>query len=269
MGGIVITDRCNLNCAGCRVANNNGTEISFKQIEKVLRDFYSNGIRSLYIEGGEPFLWRDGDKDLEDILILARKKGFHFTSIYTNGTLPLRSSADVLFVSLDGPKEINDMLRGGGYDKIMENIRSSKHKKIIINCTINSRNHEHIEEFCRTIKTIPQIKGIFFFFHTPYYGKDELFLTHKERRKIIKRILALKNKYRILNSRSVLMAAFRNDWNRPLYTCELYAEGKTYKCCRSIGNDDVCRECGYLAGPELSSILRLNPGAILEALKYL
>ena len=269
LGGLVITERCNLNCLHCRVANTGSEDMTFDEIERTLDTFYEMGIRSIYLEGGEPFLWKGGKKDLADVIDLIRKKGFLYISIYTNGTFPIISGADTVFVSVDGLKETNDSLRGRSFDMILENIASSNHPNIIVNYTTNRRNHREIGKFCEETSSISNIKGIFFFFHTPYYGRDELFLDLGERRSVIEKIIRLKKSYKIFNSRSALKAVFKDNWKRPLDTCYLYAEGKMYRCCRAIGNDEVCSDCGYLAGAELSRVLRLDPGAVFEAFRYL
>ena len=175
--GLVINESCNLKCKHCRVSNRKIPDLSYKDVENGLRIFYEKGIRSVFIEGGEPFLWKSDDKKLEDVINLARKIGFKAVSIYTNGTFPIKTSADTVFVSLDGLKETNDKLRGKIYDKVMSKIKQKKHPSIIINYTINQQNHPDIEQFCQEIAKINQIKGVFFYFHTPYYGKDKLFVN--------------------------------------------------------------------------------------------
>ena len=270
IGGLVINEKCNLKCKHCKVSNREIPDLSYKNIERGLRIFYKKGIRSVFIEGGEPFLWKEDNRNLDDVIKLARDIGFKVVSIYTNGTFPIRTSADTIFVSLDGLKETNDKLRGKIYDKVMNNIKTSNHPSIMINYTINQENHRDIEEFCEEIKRISKIKGVFFYFHTPYYGKDKLFLNLKEKRKIIKRILNLKKKkHKILNSEACLKAVYKDNWKRPSKLCYVYADNKLYQCCRAIGNDDVCKNCGYLGYPEIIHILKLRPSAIYSALNYL
>jgi inorganic pyrophosphatase/exopolyphosphatase len=86
----------------------------------------------------------------------------------------------------------------------------------MINYTINRKNHQDIEKFCEEIKRIRKIKGVFFYFHTPYYGKDKLFLNLEEKRAIIKRIFNLKKKrHKILNSNAYLKGVYKDNWKRP------------------------------------------------------
>jgi len=270
IGGLVINERCNLRCRQCDVANRNIPDLSYEDVRRGLQTFYDKGIRSVFIEGGEPFLWRDGNHRMEDIVKLARKIGFHLVSVYTNGTLPIEVSTDSVFVSLDGLRETDNTLRSNSFDRVIKNVKASKHPNIIINFTINHANQAEIEEFCDEMKGIEQIRGIFFYFHTPYYGYDDLFLNLEEKRAIINRILALKRKgYRIFNSSACLKGVYADNWVRPSKLCYVYADNKLYQCCRAIGNSDACRNCGYLGYPEIIYILKLRPTAILSAMIYL
>ena len=120
-GAIIINDLCNLNCKHCTVSSRSGKNIKFKQIEKDLKSLYTKGIRFLEITGGEPFLYKDNEKNLEDIIKLARKIGFHRILLCTNGTLPIKTSADYVWVSIDGDKKTHNKIRGNTYDRIMQN----------------------------------------------------------------------------------------------------------------------------------------------------
>ena len=176
IGGMVINERCNLNCRQCRVGNKLGDDLSYKDVLNGLQEFYRLGIRSVFIEGGEPFLWKDNNYRIEDIVSQSRKIGLKTISIYTNGTFQIETTADVVFVSLDGLKKTNNYLRGNVFDRVIQNIKSSCHPNINVNFTINRINQKEIEPFCQYISNIKQVKGIFFYFHTPYYGIDDLFL---------------------------------------------------------------------------------------------
>lgn len=273
IGGLVINEKCNLHCKQCDVNNRAIPDLSYEDIKKGLQIFYDKGIRSVFIEGGEPSLWCDGSYRLNDVVKLARKIGFHLVSIYTNGTFPINFSTDSVFVSIDGLKETTNDLRGNGiniYDRVMKNIQESKHPNIIINYTINSRNESEIEDFCDEMDKIKQVRGIFFYLHTPYFGFDKLFLNMEQKRKIIKRILDLKRKgYKIFNSSACLKGVFKDNWIRPSKICYVYADNKLYQCCRALGNDDACKNCGYLGYPEIIYILKLKPSAVISALNYL
>jgi sulfatase maturation enzyme AslB (radical SAM superfamily) len=259
-----------LNCRHCSVANRDIPDLTFKEVETGLRSLYAMGMRYLYIEGGEPFLWRDNSKSLKDVIHLAREIGFRFIVVYTNGTFPIIADANTVFVSLDGLKDTHNKIRGNTYDRIVSNITKSPHKKLLINYTINKKNEKEIEQFCYEISKIEKIKGIFFYFYTPSHGIDDLYLGSDERKNIIKRILKLKKTgYKILNSKAALMGIYNDSWKRPNKLSYLYANKKLYQCCRSIGNSEICKHCGYLGLTEIYYITKFNPNAIYTAFKYL
>jgi len=266
--GLVLTNRCNLHCRHCRVSERDPMDLSFAEVTAAADDFYREGGRCLYLEGGEPFLWRDGSLRLDDIVAYARGLGYLTVVVYTNGTFPLRTSADTVFVSVDGLQATHDALRGTSFERIMRNIRESPHQSIFINSTINSRNTDELGAFCDHVEGIANIRGTFFYLHTPYYGHDALELDFVERQRVLRELLSLRRDHRILNSRAGLESALRNDWARPLHSCSVYEGGVIHECCRYSGEPDLCRQCGYLSYAEIDQVLKLKPSAIGNAVKY-
>ena len=266
--GLVLHNKCNLRCRHCSVVDRPTAAINFDEAVKVIDSFYSDGGRCLYLEGGEPFIWQDSSYSMEDIVGYAKKKGYYAVIIYTNGIQELESDADTIFVSIDGLLKTHDVLRGKSFDKIIGNIQQSHHPSIFINYTINSVNKNDVADFCEYVDKIPQISGTFFYFHTPYYGYDELYLEAPIKNEVLLKLMELKKKYKILNSTPGLKSAIRNDWKKNLNICQVYEDGKFYKCCRESNNGAVCPDCGYLSYAEIDQTLKLKPGAILNALKY-
>lgn len=266
--GLVLTDRCNLKCLHCRLANRGIPDLRFEEALDSINAFYKEGGRTLYLQGGEPLIWHDRRYTIEDIIAYSRDIGFYSIIIYTNGTIPINTTANTVFISVDGLQETHDLLRGATFDKIINNIRESEHPSLYINFTINSINKNNIGEFCEFIEAINNIRGIFFYFHTPYYGYDHLYIEPDERKKILFRLMDYKKKYKILNSRAGLKSALQNDWVRPLDVCRVYEKGKTFTCCRYPADPELCRNCGYLSYAEIDQTLKLKPSAIVNALKY-
>ena len=268
IAGLAITNKCNLRCIHCRVTERKTDDMRLAEIISILDSFYQEGGRTLYIEGGEPFIWRDNQYNIEDIVKYAHKKRFLTVVIYTNGTIPIETSADTVFISIDGLKETHDFIRGKTFDRIMENINRSNNPSLYINFTINNHNKNEIEEFCKYVHMIDNIKGIFFYFHTPYYGYDDLYIEAAERNEILLKLLAYRSKYKILNSKAGIKSAIKNDWERPLNICRIYENENVYECCRFSGDAELCKNCGYLSYTEIDQALKLKPSAIFNALKY-
>jgi MoaA/NifB/PqqE/SkfB family radical SAM enzyme len=242
--------------------------LSFQEIARTIDSFYQAGGRCLYLHGGEPFLWHEGRRGIEEIVEYARAVGYFTVVIYTNGTLTLQTSADTVFVSLDGLQETHDRLRGPSFGRIMDNINASTHPALFVNFTVNSQNMGELDRFLEYVEGVGRIRGTFFYLHTPYYGHDDLCLEPAQRAAVFDRLLGYKRRYRILNSRAGLRSALRNDWRRPLGICSVYEAGNYYECCRHNGDPELCRNCGYLSYAEIDQTLKCKPSAIVSALKY-
>src|SRR3989304_8164958 len=57
--GLALTDRCNLSCRGCQVANTGRPDMSWEQVVAALQGAWERGFREVYFSGGGPMLWRD------------------------------------------------------------------------------------------------------------------------------------------------------------------------------------------------------------------
>ena len=100
--GMTVTNACNLRCRHCRVMERGARSLTFEEIISAMQSFYQQGGRTLYLQGGEPFIWRDGKRTIEDIIVYSHNMGFLTSIIYTNGTIPINTSASTVFVSMDG-----------------------------------------------------------------------------------------------------------------------------------------------------------------------
>lgn len=158
-------------------------------------------------------LWRDGNHRLADLASYARKK-FMRVAVTTNGTLPFDAPVDIIWVSLDGTKESQDELRSGSFDRIRVNLLKTKHRTVLIHCTLNRLNWQGIGDLAELVKKIPAVRGMTVQLFYPYrQGEDELALIPDERRQAIERVIELKKKgFPILNSAGRLKAMIENNW---------------------------------------------------------
>lgn len=270
VGGIAINDACNLKCRHCSVSGRGLPDMRFEDVRSGLKELAALGTRILYLEGGEPFQWRDGGRTADDIIDLARELKFLYSIIYTNGTFPLRTKADAVFVSIDGLRETHNSLRGNSYDLILSHIQSSAHPRIFINYTISAANVADLEAFCNAMSALSNVKGIYFYFFTPSGDHHELSIDAQEKAKIVERILALKRSgIRVLNSSAALRLMLSDRWKKPNTLSYLIADGKLYPCCRFHDTPVSCSQCGYLGFAELYLLSRFNLNAIFSALRYL
>jgi MoaA/NifB/PqqE/SkfB family radical SAM enzyme len=266
--GIAVTDRCNLTCRGCRVANTGRPDMTWERLVAVMRDAWQRGFRELYFSGGEPMLWRDGERTLEDAVVEARRIGFFHVHVYTNGTLGLESSADLMWVGMDGLPGAFEKRRGPHFEQVEQAIREGEHCGAAVIYVIDRNTAGGVEAFLQWVRgsRLPVI-GVMFYFHTPYYGRDELFLTASERAPIIDRLLAcLRAGLPVLNSRAGLRALQSGDWPRRTPAARVADVDGEYVCCRAP--DGVCEDCGYAACAEIAESQRLRPSALLGMRRY-
>ena len=266
--GIAVTDRCNLACRGCHVSNTGRPDMTWDRLVDVMRRAWSRGFRELYFTGGEPMLWRDGEHTLEDAIVEAKRIGFFHVHVYTNGTLGLDTSADLVWVSMDGLPGTFELRRGDHFHQVERAVREGRRPNVAIIYAIDRNTAGGIEPFLRWVQeTKFPVIGVMFYFHTPYYGRDELFLTAEERaadHRPASRLHPGRTAGPQLAGRPAGAQVRRLAETDPV-ACVADVDGE-YVCCRA--SDDVCADCGYAACTEITESQRLRPSALLGMARY-
>lgn len=141
------TYKCNLECKGCYARGHEG-ELSFDEIEKVVKEQERLGIFHILMFGGEPFL-------REDLWQVYANHPHTIFDVFTNGTLIGEREAERiaalgnirLFVSLEGFKKNTDRRRGEGvYDKIINALKIYQQANIYfgVSVTVGKENFEEV-----------------------------------------------------------------------------------------------------------------------------
>lgn len=264
LGGIKLTHKCNLTCDHCPFWKKAKDSLSFDQAVSAMKTLHKRGVRILIFEGGEPFLWKDGDYDIRDIVKEARKLFFSI-GITTNGTFPLEADADIIWVSIDGLKETHDKLRCGSYNNVITNIKASSHPRIYAHTTINSVNWKEIPELVQFLNN--KVKGITIQFHYPYEeGEKDLSLSLNERQKVLDDLIKMKKQgLPVANSYACLKALKNNQWKcHPWMIASVEPDGKiTHGCYVKNRGKIACDKCGFSAHTEIS----LAYSGVLESIR--
>lgn len=194
-----VTNVCNLSCTHCFVFRadnpnkpkdkmNDATMLA--QLER-LRD--KHHIKSMLFMGGEPMIRKN--------LLLTAMPLFERSSIVTNGTYGIPSvPGHLVTVSLDGPKEMNDPIRGQGvYDKVKEAVFArdpDDGTTVMLQMTVTRQNAAGIEAFVEEVKDWP-VSGIAFTFYVPSVDDDTGlgWPDLRDRDPVIDQVIAIKRKY--------------------------------------------------------------------------
>ena len=264
LAGFKITHRCNLRCKTCPFWRRPGEDVPFDKAIAAMDELREAGVRNLIFEGGEPMIWRDGERRIEDLVIEAKKR-FFAVGITTNGTLPIETAADIVWVSIDGLRETHNLNRGPVFDRIMENIENSSHPKILANITISRLNVDEVPDVIRFLSDVEPIKGITIQFFYPYDESDDLELTPQQRSEVLDQLIQMKRDgFPLLDSIPVLEALKENTWNcHDWLVADAEPDGSVTIGCYLKNRGEVdCSKCGFAAHVELSLAFDANLQAI-------
>ena len=267
---IFISDKCNLQCKHCSVYQLVNPNIkSYEQVCEDIRYCYSIGSRFIDFEGGEPCIWRDGDKTVNDLIDYAKSIGFFSCTITTNAQKDFSNShADSIWVSLDGVGEYHNAVRGNGvFERLEKNVAACGHPAVSFNMAINTLNKDAVAATIEYAEKNPAIKSISLNFHTPFEGTEYLALSMEERAPIIDLILDYKKRgYKIMNSRSGLKKMKKMDFKTQCWVTNfIFSDGtKTPTCIDAT--QGVCDQCGFCMAGEMNSVFNFHPDTIFAGL---
>ena len=269
LGTIIITDKCNLKCKHCSVNNITAIVHPYSQIKQEMQQLYDMGVRILFFCGGETFLWKDGSRNLKDLVAEAKEMGFLIVNVVTNGTFPIDlPEADLILLSLDGDRERHNLIRGNTYDTIMENIRNATSDNICFYMAVNQINKDAIRNVCIQARDTKNVRAVSFNFHTPYPDTKELALSKEEKAACCDVIgQMMKQGVPVFNLKSAFPALINNSFPTPCHQCVVIENGKISTCGRCIDVPGLCDQCGYFFVAEYTLLFQGKPRIIFEMLK--
>jgi MoaA/NifB/PqqE/SkfB family radical SAM enzyme len=256
-----VTNRCTLSCKHCFVfrktsPNRKADELDAHTfLEKILEKKRQHGFKFMLWMGGEPLLRAD--------ILIEGVKHFESNNITTNGSLDLIDLENTMYVvSVDGPPEVNDAVRGkGSFERAMRTlarIPDNFRPKIMVQCVVTRKTQYMLEPLVDYIRPLP-VEGLTFTFYVPTKNDtSELAWPNlTSRDTAVREIMRIKEKHRDVirnHGRSLeLMLSnnakkFTDDCSLLKTTLPLYLHNNelvTPFCC--YGNDVDCDLCGSWA----------------------
>jgi len=297
-----ITNRCNTRCKYCNIPDRSRDELDTSQMLSIVDDLARCGTKRIHLTGGEPLL----REDLGIIIAHIYNKEISI-SIATNGILLpqtlswLREKVDTLTISLDGPEEVHNELRGKQtYEKAITALELAvKNRMNVILATVLTKINANLD-CIRHILDIAERFNIKVFFQPvanfPNKRNNPLFPSITQYRQVLEYLIKRKKKDgragAVGNSLSALYYLFR--WPARIemrncvagnISCRIQSNGEVYPCDRKsdqlvlnsvqVGikqafsylrkKDFFCSSCWCANMIELNYIWRLNIEVIYNA----
>ena len=265
---IFVSNVCNYNCKHCCVDKSIPLKMSYEDVKKHLEYSYSLGSRFVDFEGGEPTLWRDGDRTVNDLCALAKSIGFFSTTVTTNASQDFSwLNSDHVFVSLDGIEALDKIRGKGAFRYLEENLsKYPQSKKLSVNMVINSINEDEVFRVLEYVEKSSYINGISFNFYNQVGDNVSLKSTLKP--DIIAKLIEYKMKgYNIINTIQGLKNLKTPKVKRACWiTNFITVLGERFIGCQMQGSD-ICKDCGLGMSGEMSALYNLNLETVLAGLK--
>jgi MoaA/NifB/PqqE/SkfB family radical SAM enzyme len=258
-----VTNHCNLACAHCfvfRDGNPNQTLPSIRDgmgdeaILETLRQLRDrHGIVSMLWMGGEPLL--------KPRLLERGLRLFPRNTITTNGTVPLVDFGPraLYVVSLDGPEDLNDRIRGAGVFRrvirTLSRLPEGFASPVQVQAVVTRRNQQRLAELVEAVRAT-RAGWMTFSFYVPRAGDagEDAWPGNEQRATAVREVMRLRGEHPgfIRNSSRSLELMLAEHCRQVTDACPakrhvlpLYLEQDRFAtpfCC--YGNDVDCDRCG-------------------------
>lgn len=267
-----ITERCNLDCLYCARHESGGRELTTGEVKSMMVSFRKAGTLFWAFNGGESLL----REDIGELVDFAKSIGM-FVNLSTNGTLLWRKcreirNADLINITLEGPKEIHDGTRSRSYDLMCKGVEAlaSSGIRFTFTTVINRLNMDFLGS-CLDFAGKYGTKVVF----QPIRVQNEdrkvkagsLFPTREEMRRALDFLLLEKARGKPVASSEGYLRQIRTSWpaGRPdmncwagRINCSITPEGAVTACCDTL---EETRSKGNGRGLEnaIEDFYRLKP----------
>lgn len=149
-----VQSRCNCRCAMCDIWKvTTSREIATEDLAGWLPEWKRLGVLNVVLTGGEPLM----HSDLPGLCRVLKEAGVAVT-VLTSGILLSRKASllaplvDEVIVSLDGPRDVHDAIRGvpSGFDRIGEGVAALAAARPALpvsgRCTVQKANFRHLPD---------------------------------------------------------------------------------------------------------------------------
>ncbi len=143
-----VTHRCNLRCRYCDRNRAMDRELTRHQMIAVLDEFLALGTRYVSLDGGEPLLHPAIHDAVQHLVGHGVKVVMNSNGIVVPRRLPTVRLLSQLKISMDGPAERHDAMRGeGAHAKAVAGVRAAQDAGVPVEltCTVGRHNHDVLD----------------------------------------------------------------------------------------------------------------------------
>ncbi len=295
--GWAVTGRCNRNCFYCN-ARTCGRELNEGEALSLLDQLAVAGTKLVQFTGGEPLL----REDIGRLVRYAKSKGL-MVNLSSNGTfVPERideiAAVDVLNLSLEGPQDVHDAMRGqGSHPEVMRALEAARKSglKVRLCATLAAMNLD-VTDYLSEIAREYSVRVLF----QPAIamkrqdGQTEAFAASPEAfQRKIDDLIARKKQGAFWIGNSLSSLHYFMSWPEKkdifcgagLAFCRIEPDGTLYPCSRTVRADYAvpycrnftgsflklanvrCKACWANSLLEANLLLALDPRSMIASLK--
>lgn len=302
---ISVTDRCQARCRYCNIPQRAKREMTTSEMLNLIDQISDLGVCRIALWGGEPLL----RNDIGIIINYIKKKGI-FVTLDTNGWLVSEKikeiqNLDILVVSIDGPEDVHDKVRGkGSFKKAFNGIQVAVKKLPVWTITVLSKENLNCVD---DILNLAQKTGFLTTFQVLHHNTElagdssSLLPSNEEYRKVIQELIKRKKegapiisslsylnyvrKWKDFDRSFSLIQNFKlKCWAGKLY-CNVDTDGAVWPCSVMCGQMESlnalevgfkkafydmplikCRECNSSCFVECNHLCSLSPDVIWNIL---
>ncbi len=169
-----VTNKCTLRCKHCFVFREGNPTDTRGEMDDETMIATLKGLQERHKIN--TMLWMGGEPLLRPEVLREGVKIFRQNNITTNGTLDLIDlPRSIYIVSLDGPPEVNDEVRGkGSFDKVMRTLGRVPENfgpTVMVQCVVTKKNQESLAELVEILRGT-RAQGLTFSFYVPRREDD-------------------------------------------------------------------------------------------------
>jgi MoaA/NifB/PqqE/SkfB family radical SAM enzyme len=270
--------------------------MSTAQAKELIGNLQKLGTKKLGFTGGEPLV----RKDIFELVEYAKSRGM-ITHLVTNASLLDESNVgrlkavDVLFISWEGPRDVNEGIRSKSSVDVLDRIRLAKQHgvKVCVLATLVRQNLKHLPYILEKSDELG-FPVLFSLLHYHNYSAKDMRALEAEENDISRALdylIGMKRKgFMVANSYSYLR--FARNWRKGMPKCyagKLYAvidaNGDVYPCWPAVGalaplnvfkdgfaqaikgtSRHKCNGCNFSCHHELNFLLSLHLNAVRNIL---